>query len=184
MPDPTLRELRAEFGQSRFLAMPIAGTIAWTVAGILGSQLSVGRASWALFICTGMIFPMGIFIGRLVGEDVMATRNELDRLFGLNVMMASLSWAIVIPFWLKDPTSLPLGIGVLAGTMWIPFSWMLQHWVGLFHALSRTALIVVAHYAFPQLRFVVIPAIIVVIYLITIAILLKRPRPSFSPQPS
>lgn len=184
MPDPTLRELRAEFGQSRFIAMPISGTIAWTVAGILGSQLSVGRASWALFICTGMIFPMGIFIGRLVGEDVMATRNELDRLFGLNVMMASLSWAIVIPFWLKDPTSLPLGIGVLAGTMWIPFSWMLQHWVGLFHALSRTILIVVAHYAFPQHRFVVIPAIIVVIYLITIAVLLQRPRPSVSPQPS
>jgi hypothetical protein len=68
--------------------------------------------------------------------------------------------------------------------MWIPFSWMLEHWVGLFHALSRTALIVIAHYAFPQHRFVVIPAIIVVIYLITIYVLLKRPRSSFSPQPS
>lgn len=178
MPDPTLRELRAEFGQSRFIAMPIAGTIAWTVAGILGAQLSVGRASWALFICTGMIFPLGILIGRFVGEDVMATRNELDRLFGLNVMMASLSWAIVIPFWLKDPTSLPLGVGVLAGTMWVPFSWMLQHWVGMFHALSRTALIVAAHFLFPQHRFVVIPAIIVLIYLITIYVLLIRPRPS------
>lgn len=178
MPEPTLSQLRAEFGQSRFIAMPIAGTIGWTVAGILGSQLSVGRASWALFICTGMIFPLGTLIGRFVGEDVMSTRNELDRLFGLNVMMASLSWAIVIPFWLKDPTSLPLGVGVLAGTMWIPFSWMLQHWVGMFHALSRTVLIVAAHYLFPQHRFVVIPAIIVVIYLITIYVLLHRPRPS------
>ena len=30
----SLGELRAEFGQSRFLAMSIAGTLAWLVAGI------------------------------------------------------------------------------------------------------------------------------------------------------
>jgi hypothetical protein len=181
--DPTLRELRAQFGSSRFIAMPIAGMIAWAVAGVLGSQLRPGAASIALFICTGMIFPLGILIARFVGEDVLKTKNELDRLFGMNVMMASLSWAIVIPFWLKDPTSLPLGVGVLAGTMWIPFSWMLQHWVGLFHGVTRTVLLVVAHFAFPANRFVVIPAIIVVIYLITIVVLLKRPRP-LPPEPN
>ncbi len=182
--DPTLRELRAEFGQSRFIAMPIAGTIAWAVAGVLGSQLSVGRASLALFICTGMILPLGTIIGRFVGEDVMKTRNDLDRLFGLAILMASLVWGIVIPFWLASPTSLPLGIGVLAGLMWVPFSWMLQHWVGLFHAISRTVLIVVAHYAFPRHRFVVIPAIIVVIYLISIVVLLKRQLPPAPQQAS
>ena len=175
--DPTLRELRAEFGSSRFIAMPIAGTIAWAVAGVLGSQLRVGAASLALFFCTGMIFPLGILIARFVGEDVLSTRNDLDRLFGLNVLMANLVWAIAIPFWLVEPTSLPLGIGVLAGLMWVPFSWMLQHWVGLFHAISRTILIVAAWYLFPARRFVVIPAIIVVIYLITILVLLRRPRP-------
>jgi hypothetical protein len=181
-PDLTLRELRAEFGSSRFLAMPLAGTIAWAVAGILGSQLRVGAASLALFFCTGMIFPLGILIARFVGEDVLKSKNEWDRLFGMNVLMANLSWAIVIPFWLKDPTSLPLGVGVLAGTMWIPFSWMLQHWVGLFQGITRTVLVVAAHFAFPAHRFVVIPAIIVVIYLITIAIPLQRPRPQ-GPEP-
>ncbi len=53
--EPTLRELRAEFGNSRFTAMPIAGAIAWAVAGILGTQLREGPASIALFICTGMV---------------------------------------------------------------------------------------------------------------------------------
>jgi len=180
----TLRELRAEFGQSRFIAMPTAGTIAWAVAGILGSFLNVGAASLALFICTGMIFPLGIGIGRLVGEDVMQTRNELDRLFGMNVLMCNLVWAIAIPFWLKDPTSLPLGVGVLAGLMWIPFSWMLQHWVGLFHGIARTVLLVAAHYAFPAHRFVIIPAIVVALYVITIYVLLRRPIPPLAPQRS
>jgi hypothetical protein len=37
--------------------------------------------------------------------------------------------------------------------------------------------VTVAWFAFPDQRFVVIPAIIVVIYLITIYVLAKRPRP-------
>jgi hypothetical protein len=179
-PDPTLRELRAEFGRSRFLAMPVAGTIAWTVAGILGTQLREGPASLALFICAGMIFPMGILIGRLIGEDVLKTRNELDLLFGLSILMANLVWAIAIPFWLVERSSLPLSLGVLAGLMWIPFSWMLQHPVGLFHAISRTILIVIAWFMFPSQRFVVIPAIIVVVYLISIFMLVRRPLPRLS----
>jgi len=175
--DPTLRELRAEFGQSRFLAMPIAGTIAWAVAGILGGRLNPMGASRALFICTGMIFPMGIAVGKLIGEDVLAKGNELDRLFGLNVLMANLVWAIAIPFWMVEKTSLPLSLGVLAGLMWVPFSWMLQHWVGLFHAIARTVLVVIAWFAFPQQRFSIIPGIIVAIYIVSIVALLRRPLP-------
>ena len=28
--------------------------------------------------------------------------------------------------------------------MWIPFSWIIQHWVGIFHSLTRTILVVAA----------------------------------------
>jgi hypothetical protein len=76
-----------------------------------------------------------------------------------------------------EPTSLPLSVGILAGLMWLPFSWIIQHWVGTFHAFTRTALVLTAWYVFPEQRFVVIPAIIVLIYLITIYVLARRPRP-------
>jgi hypothetical protein len=82
--------------------------------------------------------------------------------------MPWLVFAIAIPFFMVEPTSLPLSVGILAGTMWLPFSWSIQHWIGKFHAFTRTALVAVAWYAFPDQRFVIIPAIIVVIYLITI----------------
>jgi hypothetical protein len=180
LPDPTLPELRAEFGNSRFIAIPIAGAIAWTVAGILGSQLREGPASLVLFVCTGMIFPIGILVGRFIGEDLLKIRNELDHLFVLCILMANCVWAIAIPFWLVERSSLPLSLGVLAGLMWIPLSWMLQHPVGLFHGISRTILIVIAWFMFPSRRFVVIPAIIVVIYLISIFMLVRRPLPQMS----
>ena len=39
-----LEAIRVEFARSRFLAMPIAGTIGWTIAGILGTVLPTGAA--------------------------------------------------------------------------------------------------------------------------------------------
>jgi hypothetical protein len=90
--------------------------------------------------------------------------------------MAWLVFAIAIPFFMIEPTSLPLTVGILAGLMWVPFSWMLQHWVGLFHAIARTVLVLAAWYLFPEHRFVAILAVIVVIYLVTIYLLAKRGR--------
>ena len=176
--DRTLSDLRAEFGRSPLLAMPIAGTIAWAAAGVFGAMLREGPASIALFICTGAIFPLGLLISRFTGEDLLGTEsaNELDRLFGLNILMANLVWAIAIPFWLVEPSSLPLGVGVLAGLMWVPLSWMIQHWVGLFHGIVRTVLVVAVWFVFPSHRFVLIPAVIVVVYVISIVALVNRRR--------
>lgn len=176
----TLAELRALFGKSRFLAMPVAGTICWSVAGILGAVLPMGAAAIALFICIGMTFPLGAVIGRFIGEDIIGGPNpmtELDRLFLLTVLMANLVWAIAIPFFMIDPTSLPLTLGVLAGLMWVPLSWMIQHWVGLFHGIARTGLVVAAWHLVPGHRFVAIPVVVVVVYLVSIAALVIRKQP-------
>jgi len=179
----TLDEQRAEFARNRFLSMPIAGAIAWSITGVGGGFLPVGLAAWLLFISTGSIFGLGLLVARFVGEDLLGKtrpKNTFDDLFLLTIVMAWLVFAIAVPFFMIEPTSLPLTVGILAGLMWVPFSWMIQHWVGLFHGISRTLLVVAAWYVFPHHRFVVIPAIIVVVYLVTILVLASRPRPQFA----
>jgi hypothetical protein len=123
------------------------------------------------------IFYLGLLVARFTGEDLLGrTRknNFFDRLFLHTVFMAFLVYAIAIPFFLIEPTSLPLSVGILTGLMWVPFSGIIQHWVGIFHSVARTVLIVAAWYLFPERRFVVIPAVIVSIYPITIYILANR----------
>src|SRR5262245_19868705 len=179
-PPRSLDEQRVEFARNRFLAMPIAGTIAWTVIGVCGAFLRVELAAWVLFIGTGSIFGIGLLVARLIGEDLLGkTRaaNAFDSLFFHNVVMAWLVFAIAIPFFMIEPTSLPLSVGILAGLMWVPFSWMIQHWVGLFHGIARTILVLAAWYVLPAHRFVAVPAVIVAIYLVTIYVLWTRPRP-------
>jgi hypothetical protein len=178
-PARTLDAQRLEFARNRFLAMPIAGTIVWLGIGIGGAFLPVELAAWLLFIGTGSTFGVGLLVARLVGEDLLGkTRpaNAFDALFFSTVVMAWLVFAIAIPFFMIEPTSLPLTVGILAGLMWVPFSWMIQHWVGLFHAIVRTVLVVTVWFVFPGQRFVLIPAVIVVVYLISIAALVKRKR--------
>lgn len=183
----TLDEQHAAFLRSRFLAMPIAGTIAWTTIGIAGATLPLSGAVWAVFIGTGSIFYLGLAVARFTGEDLLGRKtkgNFFDRVFMSSIAMAVLVYAIAIPFFLVQPASVPLSVGILAGLMWLPFSALVGHWVGYFHGIARTALIVAAWYAFPapRMRFTIIPAIVVGVYLVTIAILVRRPwerRPSF-----
>jgi len=90
--------------------------------------------------------------------------------------MALLVYAIAVPFFRVDYTSLPLTVGILAGLMWVPLSWIIQHWVGIFHTVARTVLVTAGWYLSPHHRFVVIPAVIGGVYVVTIVILEQRWR--------
>ncbi|WP_417238913.1 DUF7010 family protein [Bizionia sp.] len=173
----SLEQQRIEFANRKFLATPLSGLIAWFLVGLSGLLFPDRITVWILFIATGSIVYLALFVSKFTGEnflDKTKPKNVFDSLFFYTVTQAVLVYAIAIPFFLKDYTSLTLTVGVLTGTMWLPFSWIIKHWVGIFHSLTRTILIVLLWYLFPEQRFVVIPFTIVVIYIITLIILMKR----------
>lgn len=175
----TLDEEREDFRRRRFLAMPLAGALAWSLVAVSGVLLELPAAVWALFILTGSIASVGMLLSRFTGEDFLARdrpKNTMDALFFQSVFQALLVYAIAIPFFLQDPTSLPLSVGILTGLMWAPVTWMIQHWVGLFHATVRTVLVLATWYALPEHRFAAVPLVIVAVYLVTIVILEGRWR--------
>jgi hypothetical protein len=177
--EKSLEAYRSEFATNRFLAMPMAGMLAWAVIGIASPWLSATGKVWLLFVATGSIFYLGLLISKLTGEDLLGRqrpKNPFDGLFMASVLSAWLVFAIAIPFMQADYTSLPLTVGILAGLMWLPFSWIINHWIGYFHGIARTILLLAAWYLWPDQRFVILPAIIVLIYLITLFVLTKRHR--------
>lgn len=178
-PIPSLDAQREAFARRRFLAMPLAGAIAWTVVGVCGYLLPLRQAVLALYLATGSIFYLGVWLSRHTGEHILDRRrpkNAFDGLFLSTVAMALLAYAIAIPFALQDPTALPLGIGILAGMMWLPLSWIIRHWIGWWHAIARTVLVLAAWYAWPEQRFVAVPAAVVATYAVTIVVLERRWR--------
>lgn len=103
--------------------------------------------------------------------DKSKPKNEFDMLFLFTVAQAVLVYSIAIPFFLVDYSSLPMTVGILTGLMWLPFSWIIKHWVGIFHAVVRTILVLTLWYLLPEYRFVAIPFVIVLMYIITIVVL-------------
>ena len=176
---PSLEAQRQQFAERRLLAMPLAGLVVWLVIGLAGLWLPAPVVVWVLFIGTGSIAYLGILFSKFTGEDFLdktRPKNTFDHLFFLSMGMSLLVFAIALPFFRADYTSLPLSVGILAGLMWLPLSWILQHWIGIFHGVARTALVLGAWYAFPERRFVVIPLVIVGLYLVTIVVLEQRWR--------
>ena len=99
----TLEEQRIEFANSSFLATPIAGLIAWLVTGVAALILPAYYVVWTLFIATGSIVYLGMFISKFTGEnflDKKKPKNEFDKLFMFTVVQALLVYAIALPFFL------------------------------------------------------------------------------------
>lgn len=173
----TLEEQKKEFKQKKLLASPIAGLIAWFIVAVSGMFFPDNITVWVLFIATGSIVYLAMGISKLTGEDYLdksKPKNTFDNLFFLTVAQAFLVYSIAIPFFIENYTSLPLTVGILTGLMWIPLTWIIDHWVGLFHSIVRTILILVLWYLFPSERFVTIPLAIVIVYIVSIVILKNR----------
>lgn len=173
----TLEEQRIEFSNRKFIATPLAGLIVWTIIGVVGIFFTDFIAVWSIFIGTGSIIYLAIFISKYTGEDFLdktKPKNEFDKLFFFMVGQALLAYSIAIPFFIVDYSSLPMTVGILTGFMWLPFSWIIDHWVGIFHAIFRTTLVLALWYLLPEYRFIAIPFSISLIYIITIVILNNR----------
>lgn len=180
----SLEVQREEFSRRRLMAMPIAGTIMWAIIGLIGAlnitgmlDLSVMAMMLVVFICTGSIAYLGMFISRFTGENMLdksRPKNTFDGLFFLGMGAAMAVFAIAIPFAMIEPNSVTMTVGILTGLMWMPLTWIIDHPIGVLHTVSRIIACLVLYYALPDLRFVAIPAAIVVIYLVTLVVLQKR----------
>ena len=179
MTSPSLEAQRIAFSNKKFIATPLSGLIVWTIIGFTGLFFSDFITVWTLFIGTGSIVYLGLFLSKFTGEnflDKSKPKNEFDTLFLYGVAQAVLVYAIAIPFFLVDYTSLPMSVGILTGLMWLPFSWIIKHWVGIFHTFLRTVVVLLLWYIFPDQRFVAIPFAIVLIYILTFIIFYFRKK--------
>jgi hypothetical protein len=64
-PTRTLEEQKQDFKRTKLLATPIAGLIAWLISGIGGIFLPDTGKVWLLFIATGCIVYLGMFISKI-----------------------------------------------------------------------------------------------------------------------
>jgi hypothetical protein len=172
----TLNELRWNYEQAtnRSLSMPLAGACIWLVIAACGYALPENQATVVMLFGTGLIFPVALLIGKLRHENLTDRLNPLSRLMGLSVLMVNLLWALHLPLLFGAPRFFPLSLGIALGIHWIVYSWIIQHPVGIIHALLRTCLVVTAWSVFPTHRMIAVPLVIVIVYLFSLIVMARR----------
>jgi hypothetical protein len=170
MMNKTIDQLRFEFETlaRRSLSLPVAGMIVWLAIGIAGLIVAPRTATLVLLGGTGAIFPLGILIAKMRGEQLCARANPLGRLMGLCVLMVNLLWAVHVALLLKQPELLPLSVGIGLGLHWIVYSWIVAHPVGIIHAVARAALVTAAWFAAPNNRVSAVAVAVVATYAVSI----------------
>jgi len=175
----TLDQELAAFRARRFLAMPLAGSIAWLLVLVAGQLLDSRWHLLAVYALTGCIAYLGMGLSTLTGENFMAKENKRNRfsgLFMLCVGQALLAYAIAIPFAVVAPASAVFTVGMLTGFMWLPCAWLMGEWIAAFHAVAPTLLILAAWLLFPTQGMLLVPLIVLAMYAITIVKLERRWR--------
>jgi len=166
----TLDDYRAEYEEitNRSMSMPIAGAIVWSFAALLSLLLEFRVALLALLFCTGLIFPIAIGISKIRGESLLSNTNPLARLMGLCTLMVNLLWAVHIPLFIYAPQFVPLSLGIGLGLHWVVYSWIVQHPLGIIHAILRTILILLVWFVFEDQRLLAVSIVIVLMYMFTL----------------
>lgn len=166
----SLNELRVDFENSsnRAMSMPMAGTLIWTLVGMLSLFVDNTTAIFILLFGTGGIFPIAMGIAKLRNENLISAINPLAKLMGLCVLMVNLLWALHIPILLTTPNLVPVSVGIALGLHWIVYSWIIQHPLGLVHSILRTAGIVIVWFLFPNHSVLAVSSVVVLAYLVTL----------------
>ena len=174
-----LAHLRADYDTQagKSLALPLAGATVWAAAGIVSLFVSPRNATFVLILATGVIFPLGLLFARVLREKLLNNTNPLAKLMALCVLMVNLLWAVHLTLLYTAPDLIPLTLGIGLGLHWIVFSWIIQHPVGIIHAIARTLLATVAWWAFPDHRVGAVCTVVVLAYLYTVVTLRGR-RPN------
>jgi hypothetical protein len=160
MPSPTLSQ-NLRVGLDALRANPLRAVLS-TLGVIIGAGALVA------------VLSVGDGLEETMREQLDATTSVL--FFSVTPVTTETVDGQELPLFLVDYTSLPLSVGVLSGLMWLPMSWFLRHCVGIAHAVARTLLVTAAWLLWPSARFVSVPAVIVVLYLLVIGVLEARWR--------
>jgi len=156
------------------IAAPAAGAIYWFALCVLG--LYAAPTTWCLvaFVTSGLMFPLALLLQRPTRSNMMVKDSPVANAGMVGFVNVAAGWAITIPAFHTNPQLVPLTLGIGMSLHFASIGWSYGSRVLMFHPLPRALVLVVLWYALPAHRFTAMPLAVALIYLVTIALLLKE----------
>ena len=158
----------------RGIGMPMAGMVYWIAMAATGAVLPPHNAALLMFIATGLVFPLGWWLTHLSGGNLMHKGHALSSL-GMILNFVQLAyWPIVIAIFKHEPMLVPLALGSLFGSHFLPYGWFYRSRGYLTLGISAPIVATLLQLASPTRAFVVIPLGMAACYAVAIALLWRE----------
>jgi len=143
-----------------------SGLVFWVFLLIVAYVYPIEIASICSLIGTFFIFPIAVGLSKLVGADPFCNDNRLGNLVGYTHMSAiAMSFPLVLIFFFKYPEALHLSMAILYCIDFYVMSWAFgTALIGIVGAI-RVVLASFAWLFFPDLRVLLVPAIVLGSYI-------------------
>lgn len=136
----SLSVLQVDFVKNSTNSMPIAGMITWFALGIAALFLAPKIIGTLAIYIIMAIMPIAFILDRLQGKNLFSGGdNPLTKMFLSSIISIALTVPLVITAAniSGDANFIVLGMGILAGVIWIPYGWAADDPVGMRHAVGR-----------------------------------------------
>lgn len=155
----------------RGIGMPIAGMVYWMAMAASGAALTPHNAALTMFIGTGAVFPLGWWLTTLAGGNLMHKGHPLTSL-GMTLNFVQFAyWPLVVFVFKADPMLVPLALGSLFGSHFLPYGWFYRSRGYTTLGISAPIVATLLQLAAPARAFVLIPLGMAACYAVAIAML-------------
>jgi hypothetical protein len=170
------------------IGLPVAGVVFWIAASGIFYLAPLRLAGLVVMVGTGLVFPLGILISRLLKGDVLAKQPPLSNLGGILAAVQLFDWPIIILCYLLFPVWLPFVLAVLFGSHFLPYGWLYQSRGYYFLGIAVPVVAAAAPLMGPSISYAYTAPATAAIYVLACVLVLKEvaalpPVAEASPQP-
>ncbi|MCM3586735.1 hypothetical protein M3182_13430 [Mesobacillus maritimus] len=149
------------------------GILIWLILGFLSFVLPEEINAYIYLASTGVFFPVGIFVSKLLGIDFFSKDNPLSTLGGLLGALQLLFAPLLIAVGFEHYEWVPFVVGVLTGAHFLPFMWLYESRAMLFQTIATVLVSTIVGLVFIEMALTLVPLALSIVYFIT-AMLIRR----------
>ncbi|SOC06406.1 hypothetical protein SAMN05880501_104270 [Ureibacillus xyleni] len=133
-----LETLQSEISIDAKKGFPIllAGAIVFLIFTFLPLMFPMETVYLIWIFGLGMIFPLGVGLGKVFGANILKAGNPLGTLGGIVAGAQAFYIPVFIIVYMHIPAYLPFTIGLLRGSHFLPYMWIYRSKAYLFVTLG------------------------------------------------
>ncbi|MBE4909229.1 hypothetical protein IMZ08_14275 [Bacillus luteolus] len=171
-----LQSLKREYALStnKGIAMFYGGMLIWLILGLVSFVLPKELNAYIYLGATGVFFPVGILVSKVLKIDFFAKNNPLSTLGGLLGALQLFFAPLLIMVGFQHYEWVPFVVGVLTGAHFLPFMWLYDSKAMLFQTIVTVLVSTLVGLLFIESALTLVPFSLMLVYFITAMLIRKE----------